>query len=104
MGERDAQLPLNDPGQQPRALLGRAVARDEAAGEHDGTEEGLEHESDADLFHHDHDFDRATEAAVLLRQTDAEDTELRESLPDRVTEAVRGSENSLASLEAVLAG
>jgi hypothetical protein len=90
---------------QELLFLGRGAQLAQEHGGEDGARQvGLEQEAAADPVHRQQGFDRAeAEAAVLLRNQEAEEPQLRELRPDLAAEAVRGLADGLARLEAILA-
>ncbi len=89
-------------GQQDSSLHHRAVIADEATAQYHGAQERLEHQPAAQFLHHEHNFDGATVAAGILRQTQAEDALPRQEAPDFRAGAVWGFEERLPALERVL--
>ncbi len=86
--ERKGLAAVDDAGNVRGLLLGRTAMAQEAAADHDGGEIRLQHQRLAERLHHDHGFDRAgAEAAIGLRERQAEQALLGELAPDGLAPA-----------------
>jgi len=102
-GEGELLLALDHRRQQRLLLRRGAGGGDHAAAQHDGRQEGLEHQAFAELLHDDHGLDRtAAVAAVGLGKGHAEPAELGHLRPILRQEALLGRDDLAPVLESVL--
>ena len=100
--ERHLVLALDQRRQDPRALLGAAAARDEAAAEPDGRQIRLDDERLAERLKNDqHVNRRAAEATINRVERHAQDAHLGERGPDVVAEARRRGDDLAARVERI---